>query len=94
MSDRERAGWRGHLIVWRGDDFVKDEGDPNYLSVRRDGSRYRGVRDYSEAGIARTFRPAAGVTLEASARVHRVEGHYEYSYRIIGVTTLKIPLEK
>jgi hypothetical protein len=90
----ERAGWRGHLIVWRGDDFVKDEGDPNYLSVRRDGSRYRGVRDYSEAGIARTFRPASGVTLEASARVHRIEGHYEYSYRIIGVTTLKIPLEK
>ena len=56
----ERAGWRGHLIVWRGRDFVKDEGDPNYLSVRRDGSRYAGTRDYAEAGLSRTFRPAAG----------------------------------
>jgi hypothetical protein len=90
----ERARWRGHLIVWRGDDFVKDEGDPNYQSIRRDGTRYRGVRDYSEAGLARTFEPAAGVTLEASARVHRVEGHYEYSYRIVAVTALRIPLTK
>jgi hypothetical protein len=88
------AGWRGHLIVWRGDDFVKDEGDPNYLSVRRDGSRYRGVRDYAETGITRSFAPASGVRLEASARVHRVERHYEYSYRIIAVTAVKIPLKR
>jgi hypothetical protein len=80
--------------VWRGDDFVKDEGDPNYLSVRRDGSRYRGVRDYAETGITRSFAPASGVRLEASARVHRVERHYEYSYRIIAVTAVKIPLKR
>ncbi|HXW04916.1 MAG TPA: hypothetical protein VD833_06785 [Vicinamibacterales bacterium] len=88
----ERAQWRGHLIVWRGDDYVKDEGDPNYLAVRRDGSRYRGVRDYAEAGVTRTFRPAAGVRLEASARIHRVEDHYEYSYRIVGVATARVRL--
>ena len=49
----ERDGWRVHLIVWRGRNFIKDEGDPNYLSVRRDGSRYGGIRDYGEAGVAR-----------------------------------------
>jgi hypothetical protein len=90
----ERALWRGHLIVWRGDDFLKDEGDPNYLSARRNGSRYRGVRDYAEAGITRSFKPATGVVLEASARVHRVEDHYEYSYRVLAVTAIRVPLPR
>lgn len=83
-----RHGWRAHLLFWRGDDFIKDEGDPNYLSVRRNGSRYRGIRDYAEAGLTRTFRPGAGVVFEASGRVHRVETHYEYSYRVLCVTRL------
>ncbi len=79
----ERAGWRGHVLMWRGDDFVKDEGDSNYASLRRDGTRYRGTRDYSEAGLTRIFRPASGVAVHASARFHRTEKHYEYSYRIL-----------
>ena len=84
----ERGGWRGHLLFWRGDDFVKDEGDPNYLAIRRDGTRYRGVRDYSEAGLTRIFRPADRVLIHASGRVHRTEKHYEYSYRILAVASL------
>ena len=78
-------GWRVHLIAWRGDDFIKDEGDPNYMSLRRDGSRYRGVRDYAETGITRTFALAPGALVEASFRFHRVERDYEYSYRVLGV---------
>jgi hypothetical protein len=78
----ERAGWRAHLIVWRGRDFIKDEGDPNYLSVRRGGERYRGTRDYAEVGAARRFVLAPAASLEVSARLHRVEGYYEYSYRV------------
>lgn len=83
-----RQGWRGHLLFWRGDDFLKEEGDPNYLSVRRDGSRYRGVRDYAEAGVSRSFNPAAGVAFEVAGRIHRVEGHYEYSYRVLCIARL------
>jgi hypothetical protein len=79
------GGWRGHLIVWRGDDFVKVEGDPNYQAIRRDGSRWRGVRDYAEAGLTRSAEPAPGVRVEASARAHRTERHYEYSFRILAV---------
>ena len=45
----EHDGWRGHLLMWRGTDFIKDEGDPNYLSIRRDGTLYGGIRDYAEA---------------------------------------------
>jgi hypothetical protein len=82
-------GWRAHLIVWRGWDYIKDEGDPNYLSIRRNGQGYRGTRDYSEAGVTRTFKPAPGVAISASARFHRVEEHYEYSYRVLAATTVR-----
>ena len=81
----ERAGWRGHVIFWRGRNFIKDEGDPNYLSVMRSGGRYRGTRDYSEAGLTRRFTLAHAAVLDVSGRLHRVERHYEYSYRIVSV---------
>ena len=84
-----RYRWRGHVIFWRGDDFIKDEGDPNYLSRRRDGTLYRGIRDYAEAGLTRSFQVAPDVQLQAAARVHRVERHYEYSYRVLGVAALR-----
>ena len=77
--------WRVHLLVWRGDDFMKDEGDPNYQSLRRDGRRWRGVRDYAESGLTRSFPLAPGALVEASFRYHRVEDHYEYSYRLVAV---------
>jgi hypothetical protein len=89
----EGLAWRAHLIVWRGDDFIKVEGDPNYMSIRRDGSRYRGVRDYAEAGIARTFALVPGALIEASFRFHRVERDYEYSYRILGVVRARARLK-
>jgi hypothetical protein len=83
-----RAGWRGHLIVWRGRDFVKDEGDPNYQSLRLDGTRYGRTRDYSEAGLARRFSPAKEVNVDVSYRVHRIEGNYDYSFRITAIANL------
>jgi hypothetical protein len=88
----ERDGWRAHLIVWRGDDFIKDEGDGNYQSMRRDGSTYRGVRDYAEAGLARRFQLAPAVALDAAVRLHRTERHYEYSYRVTAVAAVRRPL--
>jgi hypothetical protein len=84
----DRKGWRAHLIVWRGKNFLKEEGDPNYLSLRRDRSRYRGTRDYAEVGLTRTFRPAPAVLLEASGRLHRIEKDFEYSFRILARASL------
>jgi hypothetical protein len=81
----QHAGWRGHLVFWRGRNFIKDEGDPNYLSVTRSGDRYRGTRDYAEAGATRRFTLARSAVLDASGRLHRVEGRYEYSFRIVSV---------
>jgi hypothetical protein len=78
----QRGAWRTHLIVWRGRDTLKDEGDPNFHARRRNGSLFRQVRDYAEWGLTRQFRPAPGVHMFAAFRIHRVESHYEYSYRI------------
>jgi hypothetical protein len=83
----ERSGWRGHVIFWRGRNFIKDEGDANYLSLARNGDRYRGTRDYSEAGLSRRFTLARAAVIDVSGRVHRVEGRYEYSYRIASVVS-------
>jgi hypothetical protein len=88
----ERAGWRGHVIIWRACDFIKEEGDPNYQALRLDGTRFRAVRDYGEAGLARLWRVAPDVAMEASARAHRTENFYEYSYRILGMVRLGWPL--
>jgi hypothetical protein len=85
----ERNGWRAHAIAWRGHNFIKDEGDPNYLSLRRDGTRYGGIRDYAEAGLARRVSLAPGAIVEVSARFHRTERHYEYSYRVLSIASLR-----
>ncbi len=87
----EQGPWRGHLIVWRSQDTLKEEGDANYLAQRLDGSMFRKVRDYGEVGVTRQFRPAEGVHLLASVRIHRVESSYEYSYRIVGRVRLRHP---
>jgi hypothetical protein len=81
----ERGGWGAHTLFWRGKDFVKEEGDANYLSIRRNGTYYGGIRDYAEAGVTRRVHPAPQVRLEVSGRLHRVERHYGYSYRVVAV---------
>ena len=90
----ERDGWRAHVIFWRGRNFVKDEGDPNYQSIRRSGSRYGGIRDYAEAGVARRFQLAPGAVIEVSGRFHRTERYYEYSYRVLSTASLRWVLRK
>jgi hypothetical protein len=84
----ERDGWRAHIIFWRGKAFIKDEGDLNYQSIRLNGTRYGGTRDYAETGIARRFRLAPGAVIEVSGRLHRTERHYEYSYRVLSIASL------
>ncbi len=81
--------WRTHLVVWRGRDTIKAEGDGNYLALRTNGTRFPKVRDYAELGLTRIFAPAPGVHLLAAVRLHRVESQYEYSYRIVGRVRLR-----
>ena len=83
----EHDGWREHVIFWRGRNYIKDDGDPNYMSIDRSGDRYRGTRDYSEAGVTRRFTLARAAVLDASGRLHRVEGKSRYSFRIVSVVS-------
>jgi hypothetical protein len=86
----EQHGWRGHLIVWRGSDFNHEDGDVNYLARFADGTRYPGTRDYGELGVTRLFKPASSVDFEASARLHRIEAYYSYSYRVLAIIHLNM----
>jgi hypothetical protein len=88
----EKEGWRGHLILWRARNFVKEEGDPNYLSRSQDGSFYRATRTYAELGLAKSFRVVAGVEIEPSFRAHRTDNDLEYSYRLIARVAFDVPV--
>lgn len=90
----ERTPWRLHAILWRADDFIKTEGDRLYQSVRRDGTLDGGLRDYGEAGLTRTFPLAQDSVLETSLRLHRVERAFDYSFRVLAVTHLRVALTK
>jgi len=79
-------------IIWRGRDFLAQEGDNNYNSVGHDPSFYRSRRKYLELGIARRAKLDGGVEFDAELRFHRVDDEksiaigtskWEYSYRLI-----------
>lgn len=86
----ERSSWRAHVIIWRGDDFITREGDPLYQSRLANGTGYRLLRDYGEAGVTRLFPLAERSWLEVSLRGHHVEQHYEYSFRVLATARLRI----
>jgi hypothetical protein len=86
----EKSSWRGHLIVWGACDWIKEEGDENYGSLRLDDRRFLNTRHYGEIGVTKTFHPADGVDVEGSARFHRVEKDYNYSYRILAHVGLDV----
>ena len=86
----ENNHWRAHAIMFRGDDFLTAEGDPNYQSVRMNGIPYRNLRDYGEVGLTRVFPLAKESWIEASMRGHRVEHDYDYSFRIFAVAKLRL----
>jgi hypothetical protein len=87
-ASAEKNGWRGHAIVWRGSDFNHEDGDAHYQSHYATGAPYRGTRDYSESGLTKLFRPAPGVDVEASGRLHRVERDIGYSFRLLAIANL------
>ena len=86
--------YRAHAIVWHGRDFRKIEGDPNYNALRRDGGYTLEPRNYQELGIARIFTPAETVQVQSSLRVHRIERHIGYSFRIFAIVDVGVAVRK
>ncbi len=86
----EKRGWRGHFIFWGAGDWIKDEGDENYGSLREDGTLFTNTRHYGELGLTKRFYSADGVEVEGSARLHRVEKDFDYSYRVLAHVELDV----
>lgn len=76
-------------IWWRGEDFISVEGDRNYSSVGSDGVFYRSDRSYQELAFVHRRRLGERVELDAEARLHRIDGDFDYSYRIV----VRVPFE-
>jgi hypothetical protein len=88
-------------IVWRGRDFLSDEGDNNYNSVGWNPSFYRSRRKYWELGVLRRAVLDGKVELDAEFRLHRIDHEtsiaiqgtsWEYSYRLAVRTPFQFTL--
>jgi len=87
-----KNGWRGHFIYWSANLWLKTEGDPHYGSRFENGTIFHSVRHYNEFGIAKAFYTSDGVSLEGSARMHKIELDYNYSFRILARIGFDLPL--
>ena len=77
------------FIVWRGHNFISQEGDHNYGSIAVHPSAYRVDRSYEELAAIKRFRLAGTVEGDAQVRLHRIDGKVEYSYRL----TVRAPFD-
>lgn len=70
------------VIVWRGHNFITQEGDHNYGSIGVRPGFYRADRSYEELAAIKRFRVAGTIDANAEIRLHRIDGTFEYSYRL------------
>lgn len=70
------------LIVWRGDNFITQEGDHNYGSIGARDGFYRASRRYEELALIKKFKIAGTVEGDLETRLNRIDGKLEYSYRL------------
>jgi hypothetical protein len=90
-------------IVWRGRDFLSQEGDHNYNSTGRNPGFYRSRRKYLEIGVMRRAVLDGGVEFDLEFRLHRVDDEpsvaigdspWEYSYRVVARTPFHFTLKR
>jgi hypothetical protein len=70
------------LIVWRGQNFITQEGDHNYGSIGVKEGVYNARRRYEELAAIKRFKIAGTVDGDAEFRLNRIDGKLEYSYRL------------
>ena len=74
-------------------DFIKWEGDPNYGSLDDDGGIHHD-RTYKEMSLSRRFPLTSEADLIGNVRLYRVDGSWDYSYRIAAALHLTHPLRR
>jgi hypothetical protein len=79
-------------VIWfRGKDFISHEGDHNYGSVGSDPDYYRSDRNYQELGLHREVPITSDLRLDLQARLHRIDGTFDYSYRFLLRVPFNVP---
>jgi hypothetical protein len=81
------------LIVWRGNNFICAEGDHNYGSVGLENGFYQAKRSYEELALIKKFKVAGTVEGDLEARLVRIDGRFQYSYRAAFRTPFDIRLK-
>jgi len=85
------GNWHGAFLAFTGNNFVKWEGDPNYGSVTMDGTHVAD-RSYKEMSLSRKVALGSVANLIANMRLYKIDGDWDYAYRIVAAIKLSQPL--
>ncbi len=87
------GNWHGAFLAFTGDNFVKWEGDPNYGSRTLAGTHVP-ERAYKEMSVSRKVALGSAANLIANLRFYKVDGDWDYAYRIVAAIKLSQPLRR
>ncbi len=85
--------WHGLFMAYSGHDFVKWEGDPNYLSMTKLGAPVAD-RTYKEMSLSRLVPLGSSANLVTNLRFYKVDGDWDYAYRIAATIRFSEPLRR
>lgn len=85
--------WHGVFLAFTGNDFVKWEGDPNYGARTLTGAHVP-ERTYKEMSVSRKVALGSAANLVANLRFYKVDGDWDYAYRIVAAIKLSQPLRR
>ncbi|MEQ1897504.1 MAG: hypothetical protein ABL971_08990 [Vicinamibacterales bacterium] len=89
----DRNDWHGLFMAWHGSNVIKWEGDPNYASLPLSGGLVAS-RDYKEMSASRRIVLSPQASLLTNVRFYRIDGDWDYAYRIVAAIKLSQPLRR
>jgi len=89
----DRDDWHGVFMAYHGTNVIKSEGDPNYGSLPLRGEHVAS-RGYKEFSISRRIPLAKEASLLTNLRFYRIDGDWDYAYRIVAAIKLSQPLRR
>lgn len=89
----DRGDWHGLFMTWHGEHVIKWEGDPNYASQPLTGALVAS-RDYKEMSASRRIVLSPQASLLTNVRLYRIDGDWDYAYRIVAAIKLSQSLKR
>ena len=78
-------------MTWHGSNVIKWEGDPNYGSLPLAGGLVAS-RAYKELSASRRIVLSPQASLLTNLRFYRIDGDWDYAYRVVPAIQLSRPL--